>query len=477
MAAFDLVVRGGTVVTAGGRSSCDVGVRHGRVVALGESLDPGEIDIDARGRLVLPGGIDSHCHIAQVSSTGIETADDFRSGSISAAFGGTTTIVPFAAQHRGQRLRDVVAAYHERARGQAVIDYAFHLIVSDPTRTALDEDLPRLIDEGCTSLKIYTTYDALRLDDRQILDVLATARRLGAMVMVHAENHDVIAYLTKRLLDAGHSRPRYHAVAHSAAAEREATHRAITFAEVVDVPLLIVHVSGREAIEQIRAARARGLRIFGETCPQYLFLTADDMDREGFEGAKYMCSPPPRDAANQAAVWAGLESGAFAVFSSDHAPYRFDDPEGKRKHGDDAPFHRIANGVPGLEVRLPLLFSEGVQTGRLELEEFVALTATNAARLYGMYPRKGTIAIGSDADLVVWDASREVTIRAADLHDNMDYTPYEGRVVRGWPEVTICRGRVVCRSGTCLVEPGHGRFIARERPALAVQARRRQSMA
>ena len=467
---FDLVVVGGEVVTAGGRSRCDVGVQDGRVVALAEHLDGGRRRIDAAGKLVLPGGIDSHCHIAQMSSTGIDTADDFRSGSISAAFGGTTTIIPFAAQHKGQRLREVVAAYHERARGEAVIDYGFHLIVSDPTQQALQEDLPRLMNEGCTSFKIYTTYESLRLDDRQILEVLSAAKKLSAMVMVHAENHDVIAYLTDRLLEAGNKAPKFHAVAHAAAAEREATHRAITFAEVVDVPLLIVHVSGREAIEQIRAAQSRGLRIYGETCPQYLFLTADDLDRAGFEGAKYMCSPPPRDAANQAAVWCGLETGVFSVFSSDHAPYRFADSHGKQREGSDAPFSRVANGVPGLEVRMPLLFSEGVLTGRIELEEFVALTATNAARLYGLYPRKGTIAVGSDADLVVWDPAREVTITTELLHDNMDYTPYEGRRVRGWPTVTVCRGRIICQDGELLAAPGVGQFLACDRPRAALRA-------
>lgn len=460
MAGLDLVIRNGTVVTAGATSRCDIGVRDGKIAVLADSIPDGARTIDATGRLVLPGGIDSHCHIAQRSSTGIETADDFRSGSISAACGGTTTIIPFAAQHRGESLTDVVEAYHGRARGEAIIDYAFHLIISDPTARVLGEELPSLMDEGCTSFKIYTTYDALKLDDRQILEVLSTARRLGAMVMVHAENHDVIAWLTEKLSEAGSTAPRFHAAAHAAPAEREATHRAITFAEVVDVPLLIVHVSGAQAIEQIREARRRGLRIYGETCPQYLFLTAADMDRDGFEGAKYMCSPPPRDKANQEHVWCGLETGVFQVFSSDHAPYRFDDPEGKKKHGPNAPFSKVANGVPGLEIRLPMLYSEGVRTGRLSLEEFVALTSTNAAKLYGLYPRKGTIAVGSDADLAIWDPERKITITQSAMHDNMDYTPYEGRQVTGWPVMTLCRGQVVWDDGEVRGEPGYGQFLA-----------------
>ncbi|MHC5064647.1 MAG: dihydropyrimidinase, partial [Planctomycetota bacterium] len=383
------------------------------------------------------------------------------------ACGGTTTIIPFAAQHRGDSLLDVVSEYHESAKGKAVIDYAFHLIISDPTPAVIGEQLPQLMAEGCTSFKIYMTYEALKLDDRQILEVLASARKLGAMVMVHAENHDVIAYLTDKLLAEGKGDPRFHAVAHSAPAEREATHRAITFAEVVDVPMLIVHVSGGEAIEQIREAHKRGLRIYGETCPQYLFLCADDLDRPAFEGAKYMCSPPPRDRANQELVWRALESGAFKVFSSDHAPYRFDDPKGKKEHGEGASFEKVANGVPGLEIRMPMLFSEGVRKGRLSLEQFVSLTSTNAAWLYGLYPRKGTIAVGADADLAIWDPEREVTITSEAMHDNMDYTPYEGRRVTGWPVTTICRGEVVQEDGEIKASKGHGVFLPCQRPRAA----------
>ena len=468
MAEFDLIIAGGTVVTASDRTACDVAVKDGKVVQLGIGLEGAARTIDARGKLVLPGGVDSHCHIAQAGSVGVETADDFRSGSISAACGGTTTIIPFAAQYKGQSLRRVVEDYHARAAGEAVIDYAFHLIISDPAPKVMGQELPALIRDGCTSFKVYMTYDSLKLDDRQMLEVLACARREGAMVMIHAENHDVIAWLTERLLAAGHSAPKYHAVAHAAPAEREATHRAITLAEIVDVPVLIVHVSGAEAIEQIRWAQSRGLRVYGETCPQYLFLTADDLDRPGFEGAKYVCSPPPRDAANQEFVWNGITSGVLSVFSSDHAGYRFNSPRGKmagkKARGGNAPFHAIPNGVPGLEIRLPLLFSEGVGKGRITLEQFVAITATNAARIYGLYPRKGTIAVGSDADIVIWDADREVTISAAMLHDNMDYTPYEGRRVKGYPITTLSRGEVVWDGEKALGTPGHGQFLRCDLP-------------
>jgi dihydropyrimidinase len=459
MAEFELVVRGGTIATAADVVRADIGIKDGRIVAIGAALAPGRREIDAEGKLVLPGGIDSHCHIEQKSSLGVMTADDFFTGTRSAACGGTTTVIPFAAQHRGMSIRQVVKDYHAAAGPKAAVDYAFHLIVSDPSAEVLGQELPALIRDGYTSFKIYMTYDALKLDDRQALEVLSLARREGALVMVHAENHDIIAWLSERLLAAGHSAPKFHAIAHVKTAEREATHRAISMAELVDVPILIVHVSAAEAIEQIRSAQGRGLKIYGETCPQYLFLTEDDLDRPGFEGAKYMCSPPPRDKANQEDVWRGIATGVFQVFSSDHAAYRYADPEGKMKHGRNAPFKKVANGVPGLEVRLPLLFSEGVGKGRIELTRFVALAATNAAKLYGLYPRKGTIAVGSDADLAIWDPDREVTISQAMLHDAMDYTPYEGFKVKGWPVVTLVRGEPVAEGGEFVGERGKGRFL------------------
>jgi dihydropyrimidinase len=255
--------------------------------------------------------------------------------------------------------------------------------------------------------------------------------------------------------------------------EREATHRAIALAELVDVPVLIVHVSGAEAIEQIRWAQSRGLNVYAETCPQYLFLTEDDLDRPGLEGAKHMCSPPPRDAANQEVVWQAIEDGLFEVVSSDHAPYRYDDPEGKLKAGANAGFNQIANGVPGIEVRLPLLFSEGVGKGRISLGRFVALTATNAARIYGLYPKKGTIAEGSDADIAIWDPNRQVTISQSLLHDAMDYTPYEGIEVTGWPVITLSRGNVVWRDGEFTGTRGAGLFHPCETPPALASAGRR----
>ena len=472
MSKFDLVIRNADVATESSRFSTDIGILDGKIIALGSNIAEGEQEIDAENRLVMPGGVDSHCHVEQISSSGVWTADDWFTATRSAACGGTTTIIPFACQHRGQNLRDVVKDYHDLAGPKAVIDYAFHLIVSDPTNHVLSQELPALIKDGYTSFKIYLTYDALMLTDRQFLDVLAVARLEGAMVMVHAENNDMIMWMAERLLQAGLRAPKFHAVARPMLVEREATHRSIALAELVDVPILIVHVSGGEAIEQIRWAQKRGLNVYGETCPQYLFLTEDDLDKPGLEGAKHMCSPPPRDKENQEVVWKALEDGLFEVFSSDHAPYRFDDPEGKFKAGKNAHFKQIANGVPGLEVRLPLLFSEGVAKGRITHQQFVALTATNAAALYGLYPRKGTIAVGSDADLTIWDTDKKVTITQSILHDAMDYTPYDGLVVTGWPITTISRGHVVWDDNTFLGEAGKGDFLPCDTPP-ALSAERR----
>ena len=454
---YDLVIRNGTVATASDTTECDVGIKDGVIATLGRGLTAGAREIDAAGKLVLPGAIDSHCHLEQQSSAGVMTADDFYSGTVSAAFGGTTTVIPFAAQHRGQSLRQVVEEYHQAAGPKAVIDYAFHLIISDPSEQVLGQELPALIQDGYTSFKVYMTYDLLRLNDRQMLDILSLARREGAMMMVHAENHDMISWLAEKLLEKGMSQPRYHAVSHARIAEGEATNRAVALAELLDVPLLIVHVSAGEAIDVIRDAQTKGLKIYGETCPQYLFLTADDIGMD-LEGTKFCCSPPPRDHAAQEAVWRGLQNGTFQVFSSDHAPYRYDET-GKLLKGDKTTFKDTANGVPGIELRVPLLFSEGVGKGRLDLNRFVALTATNHARLYGLYPRKGTIAVGSDADIAIWDPAKEVTVRAADIHDNVGYTPYEGMHLKGWPVTVLSRSRIVIDDGQLHADRGSGNFL------------------
>ncbi|GAA4336326.1 dihydropyrimidinase [Pigmentiphaga soli] len=469
--ALDLVVRNGQVVTAADVSRCDIGIRGGRIVTLGEGLPAAAREIDAAGRFVTPGGVDGHCHLDQPMEGPARMADDFWTGTRSAACGGTTTVIPFAAQARGQSLRAAVRDYHERAAGRAGVDYAFHLIVSDPSREVLDVELPELIAQGHTSFKIYMTYDDLKLDDGQILDVLAVARAHGAMPMIHAENADCIAWLTQRLESAGHVAPRFHAHSRPMLVEREASHRAIALAELVDVPILIVHVSGREAVEQIRWARARGLQVFSETCPQYLFLTAEDLGiDDAYTGARCVCSPPPRDRANQPVLWDALADGMFTVFSSDHAPFRYAGDDGKRPGGAEVAFHHIPNGIPGIETRLPLLFSEGVLAGRLTPQRFVELTATAPARAYGLHPRKGTIAVGADADLVIWD-EREITIGNHMLHHAADYTPYEGMRLRAWPGCTLLRGEVVWDGAQCLATRGQGRFLDCGRPTLLPAAR------
>ncbi|GHE21622.1 dihydropyrimidinase [Halomonas urumqiensis] len=464
MTHFDTLIKHGLIITAADRYHADIGIKDGRIVALGQGLEGADEVIDADGLWVMPGGIDAHCHLDQPLGDGAVMADDFHTGTRSAACGGTTTVIPFAAQQKGQSLRAAVEDYHQRSEGLALIDYAFHMIVTDPTERVLKEELPALIEEGYSSFKIYLTYDDLKLNDRQVLEVLALARREGGMVMVHAENADCIAYLTELLESQGKTAPVYHGEAHSAIAEREATHRAISLAELIDVPLLIVHVSGPEAIEQIRWAQGRGLRVYGETCPQYLMLTAADLDKEGFEGAKCVCSPPPRDKKAQEAVWQALESGVFQVFSSDHAPFRYEDAQGKKLHGEQADFHHIPNGIPGLETRLSILFSEGVLKQRIDATRFVALTATNPAKIYGLYPRKGTIAIGSDADLTLWDSKARVTIRNDELNHAVDYTPYEGIELGGKPVLTLCRGTVVSRDGKPTAPTGHGLFLKCDKP-------------
>jgi dihydropyrimidinase len=464
---FDLIIRNGLVTTATEQTQCDIGITGGKITSLGPSLSNARKEIDASGMLVLPGGIDSHCHIEQMSSMGIMNADDFYSGTVSAAFGGTTTIIPFAAQHRGQSLKKVVDDYHQLALPKAVIDYAFHMIISDPTPQILTTELPALIERGFQSFKVFMTYDLLKLDDYQILEVLALARRRGALTMVHAENHDMIRWLADRLLDRGHKSPKFHAVAHAPLAEEEATSRVIYLSELLDVPIFIVHVSAPGAMEVIRAAQSRGLKVYAETCPQYLFLTADDLDKDAMEGAKFCCSPPPRDHASQEAMWRGIVNGTFQIVSSDHAPFRFD-KSGKLIHGTDAPFKKIPNGIPGLEVRMPLLFSEGVQKGRIDIHRFIDLTATHPAKLFGLFPQKGTIASGSDADLAIWDPNKDVVVRWENLHDNVGYTPYEGYRLRGWPITVISRGRVVVQDGQLHAERGSGRFLSRERLEAAV---------
>lgn len=448
---YDLVIANGTVATAADVFKADIGIHDGRIVQIGGDMGSATRVIDAAGKYVLPGGIDSHVHIAQPSGPGIVMADDFDSATRAAAFGGNTTVMSFCLQERGQSLTAAFRDYRHKAEG-AHVDFGFHMIVTDPTPRVLGQELPALIEEGQRSVKVFMSYEAMRLDDAGILATMDVARRHGAKIMVHCENEDVIAFLAARATDAGDLAPRAHATTRPVAAEREATHRALTLAEVADVPIVIVHVSNGAAIDEIARARARGVNITAETCPQYLVLEANDLSRENWEGAKFVCSPPPRDTAEQENCWLGLQTGLFDLFSSDHCPFRYDDAQGKRNPAGLRSFRHIPNGIPGIETRLPILFSEGVMKGRIDLPRFVALTSTNHARTYDMYPRKGTIAIGADADITIWDPQIRRTIRHAELHDAADYSPYEGFEVIGWPETVILRGVPVVEGGTMTAE-------------------------
>ncbi|WP_295848308.1 dihydropyrimidinase [Tardiphaga sp.] len=460
MAAFDTVIRHGTIATASDTYKADVGIKHGRVVAIGEALTDADETVDASGLLVLPGGIDSHVHISQPSGPGIVMADDFASATRAAAFGGNTFVMPYCLQAKGQPLREALKEYHALAEQNCHIDHSFHLIIADPTEAVLGQELPALIADGYTSLKIFMTYADLALSDYQILDVLSVARETGALVQIHAENYDAIRFLADRLERAGKTGPYYHAVSRPIAVEREATHRAISLSELIDVPIVVVHVSNREAMEEIRRAQQRGLKIVGETCPQYLVLTAEDLKDLGMEGAKYVCSPPPRDLASQQACWEGLQQGVFTLFSSDHCPFRYDDVEGKQPPNARTSFRWIPNGIPGIETRLPILFSEGVSKGRITLNQFVALTSTNHAKTYGL-AGKGSIAVGYDADIALWDPRRTARIAQSDLHHGADYTPYEGIEITGWPVATMLRGNFVMRDGELVGNKGAGRYVSR----------------
>jgi dihydropyrimidinase len=457
---YDLVIRGGTVATSSDVFAADVGITGETIVALGSGLAAGKTEIDATGKLVLPGGVDAHAHIEQLSAAGIMNADTFESATRSAAFGGTTSVISFAAQHVGMDVQEVVTDYTALAKKGAMIDYAFHIIVSDVTDKVIAEDIPALVRQGHSSIKIFMTYDRLKVDDEKLLDILAAAREAKALVCVHAENHGVIAWMVKRLIDKGYTAPKYHAVSHARVSESEAFTRLIAFSELLDQPVMIFHVSTREGAAVIREARGRGVKIFAETCPQYLFLTAEDMDKPGAEGAKWMCSPPARTTDDQEALWQALSLGDLQLISSDHAPYRYDET-GKLRAGPNPTFKQVANGLPGLEVRMPLLFDAMVSKGRLGLSKFVELTSTAPAQIYNL-PKKGSIAIGNDADIAIWDPARKVTLSDEMMHDLTGFSPFSGRTVTGWPEKVLLRGRVLVDGDRFNSKPGEGRLMLRE---------------
>lgn len=470
--AYDIVIRGGRVATAADTFEADVAITGETITAIGRDLpSDGAREIDARGKFVCPGGVDAHAHIEQVSGMGTLNADTWESGTAAAAYGGTTTVVTFAAQHRGKSLTKVLEDYHALARKGAVIDYALHMFLADPTKKVLDEELPPLVGSGHASIKLFMTYEDARVNDEQLLDTLLAARRNKTMVCVHAENDGMIRWMGRRLVEKGYTAPKFHAVYHPRLCESEAITRLIACAELLDQPVIVFHVSTAEGVNVIREARGRGVKVFGETCTQYLTLTVEDLDKPGLEGAKWICSPPLRTKADQEALWQALALGDLQLISSDHAPYALDD-KGKFRHGPNPTFKEIANGMPGLELRLPLLFDAIVSKGRFGIEKFVEWTSTAPARMYGLNPKKGSIAIGGDADIVVWDPKRSVTIRDEDVHDRTRYSPYSGRTVEGWPHVVLRRGDVIVEGGALKAKAGSGRFLPREAgPAAAPTGR------
>jgi dihydropyrimidinase len=460
---FDLIVQGGQIVSADRVFTGDIGIAGGRIVSIAEKLEDAAQVIEAQGRLILPGGVDAHCHMDQPSYGGVACADDFRSGTLSAACGGTTTVIPFAMARPSDPLAQTVASYRARAQDQALIDFAIHPTIQAVTAELLEQDLPNLIRQGYASLKIFTTYAEFQLHDQAILEVMKVAAREGALVMIHAENDGIIDVSRQDLLRRGLHAPVYHAKSRPPAAEREAIYRMICFADLTGAEILIVHVSCREGLAEIGRARAQGNRVHAETCPHYLLLSETDLDRNVAEAAKYICSPPLRGAADQTALWSGMTQGLVEIYSSDHSPCRLEGRQGKLRYGPDARFDQIANGLPGLELRLPLLFSEGFLTGRLNLNQFASLTATAPAQLHGIAPQKGAIAVGADADLVIWDPQRETVVRSHLLHDNVGFSPYEGMRLRGWPIITISRGELVVDDGRIVAAPGRGRFVPCDR--------------
>lgn len=454
---FDLVIRGGTVATATETFQADVGITNGKIAALGDNLTGSDV-IDAAGKLVLPGGIESHCHIAQETSSGLLTVDDYRTGSISAAFGGNTTIIPFAAQMKGQSIADVLRVYDERA-SISVLDYGYHLIVTDTSVPNFREDMLAAFARGVTSFKVFLTYD-IRLTDEQFLDVLEVGREAGALTMVHAENHGMIDRLRTQFGAEGKLSPIYHARSRPPEAEAEAISRAIRLARFAGAPLFIVHVSTAEGAAEVARARNAGQALHAETCPQYLFLTDEELKRP--DGQKFICSPPIRDEATQEALWKALQTGVLEMSSSDHSASRYDET-GKLLHDGGRDFRKVPNGMPGIEARLPLMFSEGVAKGRISVNQFVALTSANAARIFGLAGRKGTIAPGADADIAIWDPQATWVMRDADTHDAVDYTPFDGKEITGRPETMLQRGRTLIADKTLLAAPGDGQFLHRAR--------------
>ena len=453
---MSILITGGRIVTATDDYTGDIFIDGERVTTIGSSLSlPADQVIDAKGKLVIPGGIDVHTHL-DMPFGGTTSADDFESGTIAAAFGGTTTIVDFAIQYKGQTLHHAWDTWMNKAEGKAAIDYGFHMIItelSDQVETEMDA----MVEQGVTSFKLFMAYPGVfMLDDASIFRAMRRTGKNGGTICMHAENGGVIDVLVKEALKHGQTAPKYHALTRPARAEGEATHRAIALAEIADVPVYIVHLSAAEALEMVTEARDRGLPAFAETCPQYLFLSYDNYEEPGFEGAKYVMSPPLRQQATQDRLWRGLAFNDLQAISTDHCPFCM-----KEKHLGDGDFSKIPNGAPGVETRMSLVYDGGVRSGRISLNRFVELTSTSPAKIFGMFPKKGTIAPGSDADVVIFDPNATNTLSARTHHMKVDYNPYEGRSVTGVTETVLSRGKVIIEGGKFTGKAGAGSFLKR----------------
>ncbi|HEY0459894.1 MAG TPA: dihydropyrimidinase [Pyrinomonadaceae bacterium] len=450
------LIKNGRIVTAVDDYRADILIEDGQISVIGKTLEM-EADkvIDASGKLVIPGGIDPHTHM-ELPFGGTESSDDFFTGTRAAAFGGTTTIIDFAVQNKGESMLAGADKWHAKAQGKAVIDYGFHLITTDFE----DQNKPemfKLIDEGITSFKLFMAYPGVFLsDDATIFRAMSAAGERGGLVCMHAENGIVINEIIKRFKEQGRLAPKYHALTRPTIAEAEGVHRAIALAEMAETPVYIVHLSCTDALNQVRQARDRGIPAFAETCPQYLFLSIDDYG-EGFEGAKYVMTPPLREKHNQADLWKGLKTDDLQCIATDHCPFCMKD---QKELGKDD-FTLIPNGAPGVEYRMELIYNGGVLENNISLNRFVELTSTAAAKMFGMFPKKGTIAVGSDADIVIFDTEKEHTFTLESQHMNVDYCAYEGKKIKGKVETVLSRGRVVIENGTCLVEKGSGEFVKR----------------
>jgi dihydropyrimidinase len=455
---FDTIIRNGSVVTATHTYLADIAIANGKIAAIGKDLPTQNSShvLDAGGKLVLPGGIDVHTHL-DMPFGGTTSADDFETGTRAAAFGGTTTLIDFAIQYKGQPLRQAFDTWMSKASNKAVCDYAFHCIVTDVSGGQLAE-MNDLVHEGVTSFKLFMAYPGVfMLDDGSIFKALQTTAKNGGMVCMHAENGSAIDVIVQQALAEGKRAPKYHALTRPTTAEAEATARAIALAEMAGAPIYIVHLSCNDALEKVREARDRGLPVYAETCPQYLYLSIENFDAPGFEGAKYVFTPPLREKWHQEKLWNGLKCDHLQVVSTDHCPFCF--KEQKEMGRDD--FTKIPNGGPGVEHRMSLIYSGGVASGRFSANRFVELVATAPAKLFGLYPRKGTIAIGSDADLVIFDPKRKHTISAKTHHMRVDYSMFEGIQVTGMPDVVLSRGKVVINGDKFLGRAGQGEFLRR----------------